>query len=168
MEDDLSPSDISKPSDEPGSPSEAWGLDLQPFEESDGLYCEDAMFNVLKATIQFPATPQAKAAKLADDMKFFYNCTENPDGGVDVMWMAVFYLAHCIPSDHEWQDSLLQSIHILQLRGGNVSDEDEVSNVHLTMPLEILTNKVLGKGKLELGRHLRIRYGDKKVNGWSA
>ncbi|KAI1772962.1 hypothetical protein F4818DRAFT_424505 [Hypoxylon cercidicola] len=73
---------------------------------------EKSIFNVLKATLQYPTIPQAKAAKLAHDIVFL----DETDGSGETLWDVWFLIldmAACIPPGHEWQDSLLQSLGIL-------------------------------------------------------
>lgn len=40
------------------------------FVEADPLDYEQPMYKVLKATLEYPADPEAKASKLADDIRF--------------------------------------------------------------------------------------------------
>ncbi|KAI1758785.1 hypothetical protein GGR53DRAFT_515895 [Hypoxylon sp. FL1150] len=90
--------------------------DLQYVENLDLTNSERPMFNVLKATLQYPANPQAKAIKFAHDINFFY---ESSDEDIEILWDAwylVLDIAASIPSGHQWQDSLLQSLDILQKR----------------------------------------------------
>ncbi|KAB2569556.1 hypothetical protein DBV05_g11770 [Lasiodiplodia theobromae] len=57
-------------------------IDLQPLEEIDFTNSERAIFNVLKATLQYPANPQTKGLKLADDIDFFCKSAEG-EGAVN-------------------------------------------------------------------------------------
>ncbi len=65
-----------------------------------------AIFNVLKSTLQYPAEPQTKALKLADDIKFFHESAHETSDADWVTWCVVLDIACCIPPDHPWQDSL--------------------------------------------------------------
>ncbi len=104
-------------------------VDLQSIEKIDLRYSERAIFNILKATLQYPATPQAKCAKLADDIEF---CCGSREGGVNVneilweLWSLVIDIACCIPPGHSWQDILLQSFDILRRRDGAIPQYNEV------------------------------------------
>lgn len=104
-------------------------VDLQSIEKIDLRYSERAIFNVLKATLQYPATPQAKCSKLADDIEF---CCGSREEGVNVneilweLWSLVIDIASCVPPGHSWQDILLQSVDILRRRDGAIPQYNEV------------------------------------------
>lgn len=104
-------------------------VSLQSVEDVNFADSERAIFNVLKATLQYPANPQAKCAKLADDINFFCISREKD---VDVgeilweVWSVVIDIVYCIPSGHLWQDSLVQSLDSLRQRDGAILEYDEV------------------------------------------
>jgi len=77
-----------------------------------------AIFDVLKATLQYPANAQAKGVKLADDIIFLSESKEGGGPGLWWVWMVVLDIARCIPPGHSWQDSLLQCLDNLCQRGG--------------------------------------------------
>lgn len=89
------------------------------------------MFDVLKATLQYPATPEAKGAKLAEDIRFV--CGPR-DAGYDVgaalmdLWCLVIDMASCAPPDHPWQLSLAQAVDALRRREDSVIENDEVGD----------------------------------------
>ncbi|KAL8904591.1 MAG: hypothetical protein Q9171_006996 [Xanthocarpia ochracea] len=103
-------------------------IDLQSVEEINLTHSERAIFNVLQATLQYPASPQAKCAKLADDIEF---CCGSREGGIDVgeilweVWSLVIDIACCIPPGHSWQDSLVQSLDNLRRRDGAIPQYHE-------------------------------------------
>ena len=97
-------------------------VDLQCFEAGLHDY-ERPSFDVLKATLQYPAPPDAKAAKLADDIRFI--CRSHDDGrvvGPDLMdvWFTVIDVASCVPPDHPWQISLARAVDTLRGLGDTV------------------------------------------------
>jgi hypothetical protein len=69
---------------------------------------------------------QAKAKKLASDIAFFVSSAQGDPPFWDI-WPMVIELASHLPPDHDWQASLVQSIHILSeldkspLQGYNIS-----------------------------------------------
>lgn len=85
-----------------------------------------AIFNVLKATLQYPAEPQTKALKLADDIKFFHESAHETSDADWVTWCVVLDIACCIPPDRPWQDSLVQSLDTLRQRYGSGPTDDRV------------------------------------------
>jgi hypothetical protein len=84
-----------------------------------------AIYNVLRATMEYPAGAQAKAKKLADDIAFFVSSAPGDPPFWEICPI-IIELASRLPPDHKWQASLVQSIHILSeldkspLRGSNV------------------------------------------------
>ncbi|KAI0006249.1 hypothetical protein F4779DRAFT_597146 [Xylariaceae sp. FL0662B] len=82
------------------------------------------IFNLLKATLQYPtANPRLTAAKLADDINFICQAEDRPGGIPNVIlwvWSEVIDLATCIPPDHPWQDALVQAVENLRQREGAV------------------------------------------------
>ncbi|KAK7741776.1 hypothetical protein SLS53_004840 [Cytospora paraplurivora] len=88
---------------------------LQSVESRELYLNQRAMFNVLKATLEYPTNSQAKAAKLADDLKFFCSAVEEgPDNILWQLWPLVIDIVSCIPPYHPWQDSLVLSMGILR------------------------------------------------------
>ncbi|KAI5458918.1 hypothetical protein BGZ63DRAFT_455783 [Mariannaea sp. PMI_226] len=85
-----------------------------------------AIFNVLKATLEYPASPEAKAKKLADDITFFCTSAKDDDPPFWEIWPMVIALASNLPTDHEWQDSLILSLSILRQRDGSVNEENKL------------------------------------------
>ncbi|XXH00800.1 hypothetical protein Hte_007151 [Hypoxylon texense] len=87
-----------------------------------------AVFNVLKATLQYPAEPQAKAMKLADDIKFFDKSSDENTDADWVTWLVVLDIACCIPPDHPWQNSLVQSLDALRQRDESTPTSDSLAS----------------------------------------
>ncbi len=108
-------------------------ISLQPAEDLELTPIQGAIFNVLKATLQYPAKAQAKGIKLADDIDFFSKSTEGGTGLWEI-WDVVLEIACCIPPGHPWQDSLLQALDNLRRREGRVegysSEVEEVCISH--------------------------------------
>ncbi|KUI54572.1 hypothetical protein VP1G_01874 [Cytospora mali] len=98
-------------------------VDLQPVEALDLWGSERPILNVLKATLQYPANPLTKGAKLAEDIKFFCKAVEDdPDNDIFwEIWPVVLEIASCIPPGHSWQDSLIQSLDNLCHQDGAIS-----------------------------------------------
>ncbi|CAJ2507303.1 Uu.00g084890.m01.CDS01 [Anthostomella pinea] len=106
-------------------------VNLQSIEDTNLLDLERAIFDVLKATLRYPANPQAKAVKLTDDIRFFINAAEQGAGIGDTFWYVwgvVLDIVGCVPPGHVWQISLVQALDNLRHRDGPISEYDE----HLT------------------------------------
>ena len=102
---------------------------LQSIESIDFLDSERPLLNVLKATLQYPANPQAKGAKLADDINFFCNSVEEGVGLGKILWEVwpvVIDIACCIPPGHPWQDSLVRALESLRHQDNAVPTDNEV------------------------------------------
>ncbi|KAI1816410.1 hypothetical protein GGS20DRAFT_583516 [Poronia punctata] len=86
------------------------------FPVADLLDDERPMYEILMATLRYEADTDLKAAKLADDIKFFFRVENRKNGGCDLMelWSLVLEMAQHIPSDHPWQDSLAQGLHLVR------------------------------------------------------
>lgn len=100
------------------------------FVESDLADYERPMYKVLKATLEYPADPEAKALKLADDIRFVTGWKDDVDDASCVLWQLwslVLNIAKCIPPDHPWQQSLILALDTLQRRDDSVIEHDEVS-----------------------------------------
>ena len=102
---------------------------------------ERAIFNVLKATLQFPAKQQAKSAKLAEDFIFFCRSQEGSPSIDEILWevwAVVIDIAQCIPPEHPWQSSLVQSLESLRERDDTILENGEVRKYQPSSP-KILT-----------------------------
>ena len=98
---------------------------------------ERAIFNVLKATLQFPASQQAKSAKLTEDFIFICRSQEESpsiDAILWEVWAVVIDIAQCIPPDHPWQNSLVQSLESLRERDDTVLENGRVSTYQPSGP----------------------------------
>jgi len=91
---------------------------LQSVGDLELTAAERAIFNVLKATLQYPVDAKAKGAKLADDIDFFSKSAEGGPG-LWYVWVVVLDIACCIPPGHSWQDSLLRCLDNLRQREGH-------------------------------------------------
>lgn len=95
-----------------------------------------AMFDLLRSTLTFPADVEAKGAKLASDIEFIRNSSqEDLVLNMDI-WSIFLYMAQCVPLDHPWQDALLVALTKLRLKGGPISNDTEVRN-WLPLALEL-------------------------------
>lgn len=83
-----------------------------------------AILNLLKATIQYPADTNVKAAKLADEIKFIcqaaYGRGDSVGGVLLYVWWMIIEISQCIPPDHPWQDCLVEAIWCLRQQEGTV------------------------------------------------
>lgn len=107
-------------------------VSLQSVEEID-LTAPERVINVLKATRQYPTTPQAKNTKLGDDIVFFCKAQEKGASGDEAsdvvedlwqVWSVVIDVAGCIASGHPWQQSLVQALGNLRQWDGTVRDNE--------------------------------------------
>jgi len=85
------------------------------------------VFRVLKATLEYPAKPEVKASKLADDVTFFTK-GDNGDAVLWQVWWVIFDIASVVPPDHAWQDSLVQCLSLLRERDEVITPKIEVRN----------------------------------------
>lgn len=74
---------------------------------------ERAMLNMLKGVLEYPATVEARGAKIADDILHFY-MDNIPDGEVRGMlfalWGVWLELVSYIPHGHEWHQCLALAV----------------------------------------------------------
>lgn len=120
------------------------GIDLNDSEVSlqhaESIHCEDfnrPILKILKATLQYRASPELKSIKLADDINFL--CTSADACGAPgrpgnnnilwIIWMIVLDLARCIPADHPWQDSLVLALDRLRRQQGDIHGDLGNDNV---------------------------------------
>lgn len=104
---------------------------LNPIDDVDLTDSERAIFNVIKVTLQYPANPQVKGVKLADDMFFFCESVEEERGIGKILWdtwAVLVEIIHYIPPGHPWQVSLIQSLKSLRQRDVSISENDKVRN----------------------------------------
>ncbi|KAH9890263.1 hypothetical protein F4778DRAFT_378517 [Xylariomycetidae sp. FL2044] len=89
--------------------------------ESQGLQdYEKPMYEVLKATLGYPTTPDVLAHRLSDDIIFFCMSASGTNDDNDVVtnaWNLIFDMISYIPSDHEWQDVWVNALQDLSGRG---------------------------------------------------
>ena len=109
-------------------------IDLQSVEDDNLPDSEQAIFNVLKATLRYPANLQVKSARLADDIIFFRTSQEKGIDETKVLWdvwSVVVDVAACIPPGHPWQGCLIQSLISLRQRTGHAQEYDEVRDARI-------------------------------------
>ena len=103
------------------------GVHLHYVADIDLLDSERAIFNVLKATLEYPVDVSAKSVRLADDIDCFCKAhgeSNNVDETLWQVWSVLLEIVSCIPPGHAWQDSLVFSLGHLRdreksTRGGN-------------------------------------------------
>lgn len=128
-------------------------VNLQSLENIDFSHSERAIFNILKATLQYPANPQAKGAKLANDITFFFKSPEEDDCIENILWevwAVIIDIACCIPSGHLWQESLVQSLNSLRQRDGFIRGKVSYTNYyskynHQSFTDDISINSLYGR-----------------------
>lgn len=99
-------------------------VDLTDFSDS-----ERAIFDVLRASLQYPAKSPTKSAKLADDIIFFCRAQDIALGGILwQVWSVLIDIIYFIPSGHSWQDDLIESLVILRRLADPIVDNGEVRN----------------------------------------
>ena len=102
-------------------------VDLDSVDLTDFTDSERAIFNVLRATLQYPATPSAKNEKLANDMIFLCKKQDADVGGMLWgIWTTLIDIVYLIPPDHPWQNSLVQSLLILRRLEDHATDDGKV------------------------------------------
>lgn len=110
---------------------------LQSVEDIEFTASERAIFNVLKATLQYPANPETKAGKLAADIEFFCKSAEGAAAVDELLWYiwaVIVEIAQQIPPAHPWQVSLIESLDNLRQRHGSILGRDKVSNMCRNSP----------------------------------
>ncbi|KAI1118585.1 hypothetical protein F5Y14DRAFT_462542 [Nemania sp. NC0429] len=98
-------------------------VDLDGVLEGTTLASYQAVLNMLKATLEYPAdNTDLKATKLAEDIQFMCrqahaNC--DGDGGVLLyIWWIVIAISQYIPPGHPWQECLIEAVgNLRQLEG---------------------------------------------------
>ncbi|KAI0831594.1 hypothetical protein F5Y06DRAFT_281381 [Hypoxylon sp. FL0890] len=99
-------------------------IDLRSVEYPELPEIDRSMLKVLKATFEYPANPQVKGARLANDICFFCESAEGETGGGPLLyktWFLVLDIASYIPPEHPWQTSLIRAIDDLRRRDGPIS-----------------------------------------------
>ncbi|KAH9890265.1 hypothetical protein F4778DRAFT_785422 [Xylariomycetidae sp. FL2044] len=90
--------------------------------EAEELYeDEKVMFDVLKATLNYPSKPEILARKLADDIIFFCMLAREDEGYraiLSIAWNLIFDMISYILPDHKWQDVWAHALEIFSGRGG--------------------------------------------------
>ncbi|KAK0645294.1 hypothetical protein DIS24_g8068 [Lasiodiplodia hormozganensis] len=112
-------------------------VNFQSVEDIEFTASERAIFNVLKATLQYPANPQTKATKLAADIEFFCNSAEGAaaiDELLWYLWAVIVEIAQQIPPGHPWQVSLIESLDNLRQRDGSVLGSDKSTMLWKDLP----------------------------------
>ncbi|KAF4416412.1 hypothetical protein F53441_14548, partial [Fusarium austroafricanum] len=91
---------------------------------------EHAILNMLKGALDYPAPIEARASKIASDIRFC--CTQkDSDTHVSIVlactWDVLIQLVICIPPNHEWHQCLVQSLATIRKWEGT-ADEDDPSD----------------------------------------
>ncbi len=101
---------------------------------------ERDIFNVLKATLQYPSNSEARGVQLADNINFF--CAALEKDGIKAgdttfyTWCVVLDIVCCIPPGHAWQDSLLHAIKNLRQRVPSAVPENN-ERINVRNPISI-------------------------------
>ncbi|KAI1116736.1 hypothetical protein F5Y14DRAFT_406422 [Nemania sp. NC0429] len=104
-------------------------MDLPSSEDLEHDAFERPMYNLLRATLQYPADTESLAAKLAEDIVFICQAEaqkEGVKGFLFFIWTIIIDIARCVPPDHPWQDCLVRAIHHLRQREGIVPGMGEL------------------------------------------
>lgn len=87
---------------------------------------------MLRATLQYPANPEAKGSKLVQDVDFFCKSSENISHLSEVLfdtWLVILDIVRCVPPGHEWQESLIQAVDGLRRRDCVILEQDDVRDL---------------------------------------
>ncbi|KAI0518003.1 hypothetical protein F5B22DRAFT_87629 [Xylaria bambusicola] len=88
--------------------------------EGEGLTeSEKSIFDVFRASLQFPDAPDVLAQRLSDDIVFFCNSAEadeDPEAILGWAWDMMFEMITYIPPHHVWQDIWVDALKILKSR----------------------------------------------------
>lgn len=98
--------------------------------EADFLDYKRPIFDVLKATLQYPIRPDAKATRLADGMVFIITYRTEGVAFCAItwrVWSLLLEIVGCVPPDHPWQDSLVQGLDSLRQREAGLQEGSQVS-----------------------------------------
>ncbi|KAL9612021.1 MAG: hypothetical protein Q9167_003347 [Letrouitia subvulpina] len=119
-------------------------VSLQPVDLTDFTDLERAIFVILRATLHYLSTPQTKSAKIADDIIFFCKAQDIALGSILwQVWSVLIEIIYFIPSDHEWQYSLVQALVILRQLADPIVDNGKVRNgrslVHITANVTVIS-----------------------------
>lgn len=112
-------------------------VSLQYVEDRHAQDHDRPIFQMLKATLQYPTSPSMKGFKLANDIVFFSTSNEKvgpPGGGSNKeifwdIWRVIIDIARCIPEGHPWQDALLGALNRLRQREGSIMQHLKHGNV---------------------------------------
>ncbi|KAI1332923.1 hypothetical protein F5Y16DRAFT_130489 [Xylariaceae sp. FL0255] len=88
---------------------------------------ETYIYNVLKASLNYPTTLETLAPRLADDIKFFCRSAisgEDAEGTICTVWNTVFIFVGCIPPNNEWQNVWVNALKSLWGRPSTLWPDD--------------------------------------------
>lgn len=94
---------------------------------------ERAVLNMLKGVLEYPATVEARGAKIADDILHFYldnTDDEEVDGMLFAMWGVWLELVSYIPHGHEWHQCLAHAFDLVHLDERVIGNKDTVCLIH--------------------------------------
>lgn len=94
---------------------------------------EHAILNMLKGSLDYPAPTEARASKIASDIRFC--CTQKDDDThvsfvLVCTWDVLIQLVICIPPDHEWHQCLVQALATIRKWEGTADEDDPVCEDH--------------------------------------
>lgn len=117
---------------------------LIPYGEHLEVYGEAiVLFDVFRATMHYPLTVHDKVRKMCSDIDFFVSdafmtgARDDEEGSprrtpIHNVWDTMLYLSCYLPSDHPWQDALVQTVKALSERDGHIiPGDDKVSESSL-------------------------------------
>ncbi|KAG9255540.1 uncharacterized protein F5Z01DRAFT_672852 [Emericellopsis atlantica] len=90
---------------------------LKSLGDATFLPSERAMLNMLKGVLEYPATMEARAAKIANDILHFYldNTHDDEVGGMlFALWGVWLELVSCILHGHEWHQCLALAVDFVR------------------------------------------------------
>lgn len=103
-------------------------------EDVEGHLTEPALFNLFRATLQYPIRVEDQARKLCMDIDFLIaDSFLVPDEEVDHEYRTpidnirnvILVLSCYLPPDHSWQDALVLAVETLRKREGEMVPGDK-------------------------------------------
>jgi hypothetical protein len=104
---------------------------MEFLQSLDGVYRRNqrAIFNMLRGVLEYPASIEARAAKIASDSLFLVNDAE-PDTATGAaflhLWDVVLSMVTQIPAGHDWQQTLVLALDTIRQREGAARGESPV------------------------------------------
>lgn len=92
---------------------------MKNLENPKATPLQKAIFNVIRGTLQYPASIEARAQKLADSLIFFCDGA-NPDVDIsdifNALWGWFIPIASDLPPGHEWHQALVLALQKVRER----------------------------------------------------